>query len=203
MPKTTKLVAALGIATAFSITAVPLASSFADTTVSGSPVSEEIKYAVSSSLSITVGVTSGAVDPTAATEVSAGGSLDTKGNDVKVSGNNNFKVTVKDSDATTALTNGKGGTIATYTADKTSLADPGWGITMTGTCASGHTCGLTAGTYKGMPASSGTAITIYQRTATSASFTNDTIAVKYGIKTASTQPAGTYSDTITYTVAAS
>ena len=202
MTHETKIVMALGIASILSTSFVPLASTFADTTVSGTPVNEVVTYEVPSNLSVTLDIASGGVDPSAATTIDPGESLATKGNAVKISGNSNYKVTLKDADTNNAMTNGKGGTLPAYTTAQTGLTNTGWGVILGTAYGTNHSGGLSTTNYIGVPISTGTAITVVQTTGTTAQFSDDTTTVKYGIKTDVSQASGTYTDTITFTVAA-
>ena len=190
-----------GIAS-FLLASTPIiASAAADSSTS------TVSATVSSVISIsTPGTVSISVTPT------ANGMLSSASDTVTVSTNNitGYNLKLADSDATTSLSDGAGHTIAASSnnmAGATTLTSGTWGFAL----ASGTTgiapnnfdasyssvTNVTGATSKwaGVPAS-GSGVVIKS---TSANATNDTTSVFYAVKIDTTQPTGTYSDTVTYT----
>ena len=135
----------------------------------------------------------------------AGGSQTSASDTVSVSTNNSsgYALTLADSDATTTLANG-GNTIAAHAgtqASPTALANNSWGyhVDSIGGFGTGGAVesNVTSSSikYAGVPAT-GSPNTI-KTTATTAS--GDTTTVWYGVKADTTNPNGTYTDTVTYT----
>lgn len=136
----------------------------------------------------------------------SGGVVSSGSDTITVSTNktNGYNLTVKDADASTALTSG-GNTIAAHTGttgSPTALGNNSWGFAVAGlgTFDASYTAetnnGSSTSKWAGMPASSGTAATL-KTTATTAS--NDTTTVWYAVKATSSQPNGAYTNTVTYT----
>ena len=97
-----------------------------------------------------------------------------------------YTLTLKDSDGTTALTNGSNTIPAT---ESTTLS--------AGTAAWGYKVGSEATDWLAVPASTGTAANIKTDGASVAA--GETTEVYYGVATAATQATGLYTDTIVYT----
>ena len=135
----------------------------------------------------------------------SGGVVSSASDTVTVNTNNTtgYVLTLKDSDTTTSLTSGSN-TIAAHTgtpAAPTALANNTWGFAIAGapfdaTYSAETNNGSSTSKWAGVPASSGTAATL-KTTATTA--TNDTTTVWYAVKANSSQPNGTYTDTVVYT----
>lgn len=92
-------------------------------------------------------------------------------------------LTLKDKDATTALTSGTD-TIAT--GEGVAAGTSAWGVKLPD-----------ANTYSAMPASTGTALTVGTNSG-SGDETSKSFTVSYGVSTSATQAGGTYTDTVTY-----
>jgi len=176
--KSTKIIAALGVAAGLGASMLPVAG-FAATSESSE---ETVKLVVAESVSIAVDATENSTDADAndkatsetPTTITAATSS-TKG----------LNITVIDKDETTALVNGDNAKATIPAVDgKLTAGTAGWNIT------GGDL------TNKAVPASTGTALTVYKGT------TNEekTVSMNYNFATASNQQAGTYTDVITYTV---
>ena len=135
----------------------------------------------------------------------AGGSQTSAADTVTVSTNNTagYVLTLANSDAALTLASGAN-TIAAHTgtqAVSTALANNSWGYHVDGIGSFGtggaveSNVTTSAIKYAGVPAS-GSPNTI-KTTATTAS--GDTTSVYYAVKADTTKPAGTYTDTVTYT----
>ena len=169
------------------------AASNSSTTTVSATVTAVISISTSTTVNISLTPTSGGVVSSASDSVS-------------VSTNNTagYNLTLADSDATTSLTSG-GNTITAHSgtfASPTALTAGKWGYRIVG--AGGFTAGAYSGetnqgsstsTWAGVPAT-GSAVTVKSTASTA---TNDTTTVWYGVKVDSSQPTGTYSDTVTYT----
>lgn len=118
-----------------------------------------------------------------------------------------YTLQIADSDATTTLTSG-GNTIPASSgtqASPTAQAVNTWGYRVDGVGGFGagptsaaNSAAIGSLTFAGVPASG--APNTLKNTATTAS--NDTTTVWYGVAADTTQPTGTYSDTVTYTATA-
>lgn len=142
----------------------------------------------------------------------AGGVVSSASDTVTVNTNNSagYELTLKDTDTSSNLVSG-GNNITPHTgtmAASTALTNGTWGFAIaTGTTgaesnnfdasysAENNNASSTS-KWAGMPISSGTA---YKLKDTAAVATNDTTTVWYGAKVNTSQVAGTYTDTVTYT----
>ena len=212
MSKTTKIIAALGVAAGLGVAALP-AASFAASTVAGEVnVSADVNEAIAMTITGNGDSTGQGVDvftPSNATTIdghSGGTAYDpenlqsssstvsllpnaadttTATSTIKVYTNaaGGFTLSVKDADSNTALVNGS---------DSSATIPAGATITP-GTAAWGYK----GGSVTDFAAISATDETVYtQSTPTSG---GQTINMVYGVSTASDQKTGTYSDTIIYT----
>ncbi|MBI3889259.1 hypothetical protein HY312_01620 [Candidatus Saccharibacteria bacterium] len=185
-----------GISSLVSVIASPILASAAF-----SNANTTINATVAATISISSGPTVAiAVTPT------AGGSLSSSSDSVYVSTNNTagYTLTLADSDATTNLTSG-GNTIGAHAgtqASPTVLATNKWGYRVVNIGGFGATAysgesnvTSSTSTWAGMPAT-GAANTI-KTTAATANL--DLTTVWYGVRATSSQPAGVYTDTVTYT----
>lgn len=150
---------------------------------------------ITTSTTVTIGVT-----PTPGGVVSSSSDTVT----VNTNATAGYTLTLADSDTNTNLVSG-GNNIAAHSgsfASPTTLADNTWGYRIVSaggfgaTAYSGETnqAGSTS-TWAGVT-SSASPVTIKT---TGSAATNDTTTVWYGVKATSSQPNGTYSDTVTYT----
>jgi len=159
---------------------------------------------INANLGSTISITTSGSVTLNVTPVS-GGSQTSASDTVSVSTNNStgYYLTLADSDADTDLENGANAIVAHAgtQASPTALANNRWGYRVDG--AGGFSTGgavennVTSSsiTYAGVPAS-GSPNTI-KTTGTTAS--GDTTTVWYAVKADTTNPNGTYSDTVTYT----
>ena len=183
----------------FSLSLILMTPAFVSAATSNA--STTVTATVAATISISTGTSVAiAITPT------PGGVVSSSSDTVSVSTNNStgYTLTLADSDATTNLTSG-GNTIGAHAgtqASPTALTSNKWGyriVNVGGFGASAYSGetnnGSSTSTWAGMPAT-GSAATI-KTTATVAS--NDTTTVWYGVKATSTQPAGSYTDTVTYT----
>jgi hypothetical protein len=170
------------------------ASQSANTTINAT-VASVISITTSSTVAISLTPTSGGV-------------VSSNSDTVTVNTNNTagYALTLIDNDTNTNLVSG-GNNIAassntTGAGNPATLANNTWGFAVAGNA--GFDASYSAETnaasstskWAGITASSGTA---YQIKSTSAVATNDTTTVWYAVKATSSQPNGTYSDTVTYT----
>ena len=136
----------------------------------------------------------------------AGGVVSSSNDTVSVSTNNTagYTLTLEDNDATTTLVSGAN-SIAAHSgtqASPTTLANNTWGYRVDGVggFGAGPTSaetnnGSSSTIWAGVPAT-GSPNTLKT---TSSTASNDTTTVWYGVKVTSSQPNGTYTDTVTYT----
>ena len=136
----------------------------------------------------------------------AGGVVSSSSDTVSVSTNNTsgYTLTLEDNDATTTLVSGAN-SIAAHSgtqASPTTLANNTWGyrVDSVGGFGAGPTSaetnnGSSSTIWAGVPAT-GSPNTLKT---TSSTASNDTTTVWYGVKVTSSQPNGTYTDTVTYT----
>ena len=183
-------VAILGVVVSPAIASA--ASQSANTTVNAA-----VGAAISISTSTTVNIS---LTPT------SGGVVSSASDTVLVSTNNTagYNLTLADSDATTNLVSGSD-TITAHAgtfASPTALTAGKWGYRIVSAGGFGATAysaesnnGTSTSTWAGVPAT-GSAQTV-KTTATTA--TNDSTTVWYGAKVDTSQPNGTYTDTVTYT----
>ena len=199
MGRTSKRTVSTVIGSALSIALVlsaPILASAATTTGSttiNASVAAVISISTSSNVNISLTPTTGGVVSSASDTVT-----------VNTNNTAGYVLTMSASDATTSLTSG-GNTIAAHTgtqASPTALATNRWGYRVVGVGGFGATAynaetnnGSSTSTWAGVPAS-GAANTL-KTTATVA--TNDTTTVWYGVRVTSSQPAGSYTEAITYT----
>lgn len=170
---------------------------------SSSTVSATVSPVISIS---TLGSVSISVTPT------SNGMFSNSSDTVTVSTNNTagYNLKLADSDATTSLSDGAGHTIAASSATTTAatLSSGTWGFAVASgtpglTAISGFNASYTSqtnvtnatSTWAGVPAS-GAGVVIKS---TSATATSDATTVYYAVKVDTTQAAGTYTDTVTYT----
>lgn len=183
-----------GVAAAvLTVAMVPLSAS-------ANPVNTTINATVGSTLSMSAG---GAVnlslEPGGQPVVSSGSDV------VTVSTNNTggYSLTLANADANTSLVSGSN-TITAHTGSHSSpsaLASNTWGYAVPGEGDFGASYtaetnnSASTSVWAGVPAS-GAPVTLKNRAGTA---TNDTTTVWYGVKVDSSQPTGTYTDTVTYT----
>ena len=166
---------------------------------------------ISATVDATISVTTSTTVSIALTPT-GGGVVSSSNDTVSVSTNNSggYNLTVEDSDADTDLVNGAN-TFAASAGTKTvpiALANDTWGVAVasgtTGIGTNGFDASYTpaesnnassTSLWAGMPASG--APMLLKSTTTVAS--NDTTSVWYAVKATTAQPAGTYTDTVTYT----
>ena len=194
------------VATVAALSAVAIVASPVIAAAASNTANTTISAVVGASISISTGGTvSIALTPT------AGGVVTSASDTVTVSTNRTtgYNLGVADADATTNLVSG-GNTFTASTGTKSSpaaLTNGTWGFAVaTGTTGIGTNGfdasystetnnGSSTSKWAGMPAS-GSPMMI-KTTATTA--TNDTTTVWYGAKANTSQPDGTYTDTVTYT----
>lgn len=176
------------------------------TAAGAATTSTTINSAISSVISVFTsnGTVTANVTPTGA------GAQTIASDTLTVSTNNTLGYTLQiaDSDATTTLTSGANTMAASSGSQTTPVVQAAntWGYRVDGLGGfgagptSGQSSAAISGTIKfaGMPANS--APNTIKTTATTAS--NDTTTVWYGVAANTSQPTGTYSDTITYTATA-
>lgn len=180
----------------FGLAVTPVVASAASQTANTT-----INANVGSSISITT------VSPvTISLTPTAGGVVSSASDTVTVNTNNalGYTLTLADADTNTNLVSGANN-IAAHTgtfASPTALANNTWGYRIVGaggfgaSAYSGETNQASStSTWAGV-ASSASPVTIKS---TSSTATNDTTTVWYGVNATSSQPNGTYSDTVTYT----
>lgn len=182
MLQKTKIIAGVGVA-ALAVAIVPAAASYAADT------SQNATYSVTISETLSLGYTAATNTATVAngsynTEIT-GGTLTAITN---YSGG--YTLTVKDADTNNALT-GTSGSISAGTTLDGSVSN--WALKASGTNA-------VATDWFAVPVSTGTAVTVAQSSAPT-SATGTTTTITYGVGVASNQAAGTYSDTVVYTIA--
>lgn len=169
----------------------------AATSTAGTTITATIAATISMTTSTNVAI---ALTPT------TGGVVSSASDAVSVSTNNTagYNLTVSSSDASTNLTSGANtiGAHAGTQAAPTALAVNKWGyrvVNVGGFGATAYTAetnnGSSSSTWAGMPAA-GAANTL-KSTATTAA--NDITTVWYGVKVTTAQPAGAYTETVTYT----
>lgn len=184
-----------GIAS-FLLASAPMIASAASqnsTTTVSATVAAVISISTSTTVAVSLTPTSGGVVSSASDTVTV--------NTNRTAG---YTLTLADSDATTSLTSG-GNTITAHGgtfASPTALTAGKWGYRIVNAGGFGATAysaetnnASSSSTWAGVPAT-GSAQTI-KTTATTA--TNDTTTVWYGVKVNTSQPDGTYTDTVTYT----
>lgn len=192
---------------AMSIASVLLASAPAVASAVSNSTSSTVSATVASVISIsTLGSVSISVTPT------SNGTFSNSNDTVTVSTNNTlgYNLKLSDSDGTTSLSDGAGHTIAASSATTTAatLSSGTWGFAVASgtpglTAISGFDASYTSqtnvtnatSTWAGVPAS-GAGVVIKS---TSSTATSDATTVYYAVKVDTTQPTGTYTDTVTYT----
>ncbi len=190
LTSTTLALSAIGIA------ALPVVASAATQSAS-TTINANIGSTISVTTSTTVAINA---TPT------AGGVVSSASDTVTVNTNNaaGYTLTLADADTNTNLVSGSD-TIAAHSgtfAAPTALANGSWGYRIVGAGGFGATAytgesnnGSSTSTWAGVPSSASP--TTIKTTASSA--TNDTTTVWYGTRVSSSQPNGTYTDTVTYT----
>lgn len=180
----------------FGLAVTPVVASAASQTAN-TTINANVGSAISITTSTTVTVN---LTPT------AGGVVSSSSDTVTVNTNNatGYNLTLADSDTNTNLVSG-GNNIAAHSgtfASPTVLSNNTWGYRIVGVGGFGGTAysgeanqGSSTSTWAGVPSSASP--TTVKTTGTSAS--NDTTTVWYGVNATSSQPNGTYSDTVTYT----
>ena len=184
MSKTSKTIAALGMVAALGVAALPFGAFALDPTIDVADDTGNVDLSVTISEAIALSLDAS----------SKSTSMDTSDKDetmqttatVSTNSLDGYTLTVKDSDTTTALTSANSDTIPTGTS--IAAGTSAWGIK-----------GGDLSAYTAMVASTGTAITVVANGTASAS--DETTTVTYGVSTAANQASGTYTDTITYTAA--
>ena len=178
---------------------------FALSPIVASAVSQSSSTTVSAVVSAVISISTGGTVSIALTPT-AGGVVSSSSDTVTVSTNRTtgYNLTVADADATTTLVSGSN-TFTAHTGtfgSPTTLAAGSWGYRVVGAGGFGGTAysaetnnGSSSSTWAGMPAS-GSPVTLKT---TSSPATNDTTTVWYGAKADTSQPDGTYTDTVTYT----
>ncbi len=184
---------------------------FASTPVIVSAAADSSTSTVSATVSSVISISTPGTVAISVTPTS-NGMFSSASDTVTVSTNNTtgYNLKLANSDATTSLSDGAGHTIAASSnpmASAATLASGTWGFALaSGTQGIGSNnfdasySPVTNGTgvtskWAGVPAS-GSGVTIKS---TSANATGDTTNVYYAVKIDTTQPTGTYSDTVTYT----
>jgi hypothetical protein len=192
-----------------------LVSAVALVTVASSPIiasaaSNTANTTINASVADVISITTGGTVSLSLTPT-AGGVVSSASDTVTVNTNRStgYNLSVADSDATTSLTSG-GNNFTAHTGTKTAptaLANNTWGFAVASNTTGIGTNGFdatysaesnaTSSTTKwaGMPAS-GSPVMLKTTAATA---TNDTTTVWYAAKATSSQPGGTYTDTVTYT----
>lgn len=180
---------------ALAVTATPVAASAAtqtsNTTINAT-VNEVISISTSGTVTLNLTPTSGGVVSSASDTVT-----------VSTNRTNGYTLSLKNADTTTSLVSG-GNTITAHTGTPgtpSALTNGTWGFAVAGAPFDGSYSaetnnGSSTTTWAGVPSSSGTAATLKT---TGATATNDTTTVWYAVKANSSQPNGTYTDTVTYT----
>lgn len=174
--------------------------------VAASAATDSASTTINAEVASVITLTSG---PTVTLNVTptASGSATSASDTVTVSTNHSggYNLSLANTDTVTSLENGSD-TIAAHAgtyAIPATLANNSWGYRVDGagnfgagsTVAESNEADLT-GTWAGIPASSGTAHEL-KNTATTA--TDDETTVWYGVKADTSNPNGTYTDTVTYT----
>jgi len=198
--KTRRLQRASYLSGALAVFGVVLSPVVASAVTANTTITATLDTSISMTTSTTVAIS---VTPT------SGGSLSSNSDSISVSTNNTtgYTLTFKDADTNTNLVS-SGNNIATSGSapgSAAALSNNTWGFAVAGN--TGFDASYSAETnngsstskWAGVPASSGTAYQI-KTTATTAS--NDASTVWYATKVTSSQPNGTYSDTVTYTAVA-
>ena len=190
--KTGRILASLAaVVVAITPVAASAATQSANTTINAT-VNDVISVTTPATVTITLTPTAGGVVSSASDTVT-----------VNTNRTTGYTLTLKDSDTTTSLTSA-GGTITAHTgtpAAPTALANGSWGFAVAGapfdaTYSAETNNGSSTSKWAGVPASTGTAA---QLKATSSPATNDATTVWYAVKANSSQPGGTYTDTVVYT----
>jgi hypothetical protein len=174
-------------------------------------VSQSANTTISAAVQAVVSISTGGTVSISLTPTGAG-VVTSNSDTVTVSTNDasGYNLTVIDGDTTTNLANG-GNNFAASAGTKTTpvtLATNTWGVAVntgtTGIGTNGFDASYSVETnnasstskWAGMPASNGTAMLLKSTAATAS---NDTTTVWYGVKADTSLPAGTYTDTVTYT----
>ncbi len=133
------------------------------------------------------------------------GALSSSSDTVTVSTNHSggYTLTLKDADANTSLVSG-GNSFTAHTGtpgDPTALTNGSWGFAVAGgnfdpSYDAETNNSSSTSTWAGIPASSGSAAELKSTTSTA---TNDATTVWYAVKADTSQAAGTYTDSVTYT----
>lgn len=191
-----RLISATLSLTALGTAALPVVASAA-TQTANTTINANIGSAISVTTSTTVTINA---TPT------AGGVVSSSSDTVTVNTNNGsgYTLTLADADTNTNLVSGSDN-IAAHTgtfASPTALTNGSWGYRIVGAGGFGGAAysvesnnGSSTSTWAGVPSST-SPVTI-KTTASSA--TNDATTVWYGTRVSSSQPNGTYTDTVTYT----
>ena len=196
MSKSTKVIAALGVAAGLGVASLP-AATFAATAQSRqvqiqANVSESHTISVDDATKSTTNLNPGATDATLSSTITID-SNNPKGYSLTVaaSGNENHVTDLWNSGASSA--------IAAFSSEQTTLSNetPGWG----GKLASAYTgaSGLTATGYNGFT-TTGSQV-VYSSNALASDIENEYV-VNYGIALAPNQATGQYSGAVTYTLSA-
>ncbi len=184
---------ALAIAAAASAPLAAYAAATKNTTVSAL-VNSTISMTTSGTVSLTLSPTTSSVVSSASDTVT-----------VNCNSTNGYTLTLADNDAVVNLASG-GNTITAHsgtTSTPTALTDGKWGFAKPGapfdtSYAAENSATSSVTKWAGVPAS-GSPFTL-KNTATVAS--NDVTTIWYGARVATTQPTGTYTDTVVYTATA-
>ncbi len=173
--------------------------------VVASAVSQTSSTTVSATVSAVISISTGSTVSIALTPTS-GGVVSSASDTVTVSTNRTtgYNLTLADSDANTSLVSGSN-TFTAHTGtfgSPTALANGAWGYRVVNAGGFGATAysaetnnSSSTSTWAGVPAT-GSPVTL-KTTGTTA--TNDTTTVWYAAKADTSQPDGTYTDTVTYT----
>ncbi|MBQ3309667.1 hypothetical protein IJG78_03255 [Candidatus Saccharibacteria bacterium] len=209
MSKTNKILAGFGVATALGIAISPLAV-FADdpTTVDGETTINAIIEEVIS-MSLVSSDSAYSYDCNSATTPNCSGTAQSASTNIlpsqadttsmytiatvntnSVSG---YNLTLADSDTNNALT-ATAGTIAAIASEPVGGTNPGWAIAVDKASQTGTI------TWLQVPISTAAPLTIKSHHPSPAAVTvNDVTTVTYGVAASSSQPTGTYTDTVVYT----
>ncbi|MBQ6320784.1 hypothetical protein IJI17_00985 [Candidatus Saccharibacteria bacterium] len=199
MVNSKKLIAGLGVVAGLGVAMLPLTSYAVDPSDATTGNVVRVNVADTISVSVTEAYASGNAIAVNQNDENTSGLTHT----VTVAGNtyNDYTLSVYAKDGETALkhTNVAGATIPTLTAAASSLTAGSWGYQYA-TAAGGSTYN---GTWQPVQASANEAARIHTASGTKDSAYSEDWSVKYGVKTAETQLAGTYEATVIYTATAS
>lgn len=189
MSKTTKIIAGLGVA-ALAVAVVPAAVTYADCTNNTTTHECTATYSVSVNETLTLAYTAGTGN--AASVANGAYKDDLDGGTLTATTNyvGGYTIKVKSSTASSALT-GTNGTIPAGTSLAGSASN--WALKASGTDAVATSWFAVVG--------SGSEATLVAQSSSPTSTSGTATTITYGVSVASNQPAGSYSNTVTYTMA--